>query len=310
MMSACYAPTAPSGLPCSESGACPSGQTCVVGVCRRPGDVGLDASTPDALHDAMVMDAPVIIDAQPNIFGPPVKLVTLSTTGEDYGVTVSSDELEIVYSSTVDASAHTLYQATRAAQTGTFGTPLRVSELDDASTLEFTPELMKNRLGILFVVDNGTVETLMSASRSTTTAVWSGVTAGLTGRFGPALGANDTRMLVTNAAEEVEEYARIVQMPTTAWPLLRKHTALKTYRSATMSDDGLEVFLEKNTVLYRSVRGSINTAFGAPQKVTFGTPWDDYAFDDPELSRDGHTLYMSVRTNEVGATFDIYASPR
>ena len=54
LLAGCYAPAAPSGAPCSPSGDCPDGQTCVLGFCTitaGPGpDAGTTANDPDGDH--------------------------------------------------------------------------------------------------------------------------------------------------------------------------------------------------------------------------------------------------------------------
>jgi len=70
LVAGCYDPTPQAGLPCAENAACPSGQTCVVGVCRIEGSGALDARVDGAPDDAGP-DAPPA-DASPD--GPPTDL--------------------------------------------------------------------------------------------------------------------------------------------------------------------------------------------------------------------------------------------
>jgi hypothetical protein len=71
LLTACYAPTPPSGAPCGPGEACPGGQFCVVGRCSTsPGSGGTDdAMIPD--EDAAI-DALVVVPADAPNDAPPV----------------------------------------------------------------------------------------------------------------------------------------------------------------------------------------------------------------------------------------------
>ncbi len=121
----------------------------------------------------------------------------------------------------------------------------------------------------------------------------------------PCLFANDLRMIVD--AGSIEEYGRSDR--NTPWTLLRTHANLDTYRLPGISADGLEIYAIRNDRMYRATRMSTDQAFGPPAIVSFGSPFDSYVLFDPELSADGHTMYLSVDSGTT-TDADIYVTTR
>src|SRR6188768_3887405 len=71
MLGACYAPNAPTDVPCGENGACPTGQTCQAGFCssRSPADpdaaVSPDGDPADAPPDTPGIPAQLVFGERP-----------------------------------------------------------------------------------------------------------------------------------------------------------------------------------------------------------------------------------------------------
>jgi hypothetical protein len=84
-------------------------------------------------------------------FGTPAEVTELTTAGSDGGPVVSADGLEIFYHSdrSGGSSGLDIWHATRASATGTFGSPVRINELDSDSP-ELVSWLSADRCRLLF----------------------------------------------------------------------------------------------------------------------------------------------------------------
>src|SRR4051812_46602418 len=142
LMTGCYAPSPASGLPCTDRGDCPAGQTC---------DLGRQLCSPPPLDDAdAAID--VALDAPPGAWAPPVP-VTAVNSAPDYETdpALSPDGLELFFSSDRPGGAGGLdiYRSTRASTADAFGPPLPVTELETA-TDDLAVEVQPDGLSIYF----------------------------------------------------------------------------------------------------------------------------------------------------------------
>ncbi|HEX3761849.1 MAG TPA: hypothetical protein VHW23_24285 [Kofleriaceae bacterium] len=243
-------------------------------------------------------------------FGAPVRIPELASSRDDLGASISADGSQIVFASE-RSGALQLYAARRASPSAPFGAPAPIAHLDGASP--FDPEQSGDSLELLYVTSSA--PGLRRASRVDAASGWTSAAATMmaAGHEGPSLALDDLRMLIANKvgsgdATVLEEWQRASR--SAPWALLRTHDTLVGMTWPAISADGLEAFVvsqEPSNRLFRATRDSADDAFGPPAPVVFGSELDAALVADPELSADGHALYLSIF---VGDNFDIYVATR
>jgi hypothetical protein len=274
--------------------------------CGRLG-FGLFGDDTGTVDDARMSDASS--DAAPSTFGPPQPLPgPLNTTGDDEKYpSVTADGLQLFFG-TPRFGGYTIWFSTRATTADSFGTPTRIVELDGAG-IEYELEVSPDGLELYYAA-NMPVDEVRRSTRATTAATWNTPVA--EPLFGTRRAASFTsdalRVLIHDLnATAIDEYTR--PAIGSAWTLVRSHSELAGFRAPAISSDGLELFVINNAdqTLYRTERAAVTDAFAVPTRFLFGSPLDAVLLDDPELSADGHTLYLSAKP---GATTDLYVTTR
>src|SRR6266545_3802639 len=148
LVAACYQPSASPGAPCSPSGECPSGLSCVDNVCVLPGASPFDAPQRDAPGDTSgFMDAPP--DAAPGYapWGTATKIPSLDIAGAQSDPTFTSNRLTVVMS-TDPGTGDDLYHCSR----GTLLTAFSCSALTtlNSGSGDKSPELSPDGLTLYF----------------------------------------------------------------------------------------------------------------------------------------------------------------
>jgi hypothetical protein len=241
-------------------------------------------------------------------FGPPVRIPELASPRDDLGPSISADGTQIVFASERSGQRQ-LYVAQRASLDAPFGPPAVVAHLDGSGP--FDPEQSRDSLELLYVTSSA--PGLRRASRDDVASAWASAAsvAMAASHEGPSLALDDLRMLIANTsgtATTIEEWQRASR--SAPWTLLRSHDALIGMTWPAISADGLEAFVvsqDPSNRLFRATRATPDQAFGPPEPVLFGSELDAALVADPELSADGHALYLSFY---VGDNFDIYVATR
>lgn len=163
----CYQPRVPLGAACSsDDSACPSGQTCIGGVCQLPGGLTPDARGAES-DVAVPSDAP--IDAPMWAAGTRVPGVNSTSTEDDPSCT--ADCLTIVFQSNRDGTDD-LFLGTRPSTTASF-VVVPLDALNSATANEDSPEISADGNTIYFISDRlvaGSGDVYVSRN---TKAVWS-----------------------------------------------------------------------------------------------------------------------------------------
>lgn len=274
-LGACYQPTVPTGLRCSQSGDCPVGQLCdqVRNVC---GAVPLDASQsegPDASDATLPIDAPVL-----GAWSPPADLVAINTTAVETDPAISSDGLELFFATDRPAGGgiHDVYRSTRASVTAAFGAPALVVELSTMAT-ESSPHLTADGLTIYFARD-GQIYRATRPDRQSPfgVPVHEAALSSTLSDSNPAvshdgLTASTTRQI---SATDRDLYVYTRASTAAAWSAGQLMTALQTPLSesgAEFTADPLELYFHSDrasgTDLYRATRSDVAAAFESPTVV-------------------------------------------
>jgi hypothetical protein len=285
MASGCFSPSPPSGLPCSPSGSCPEGQSCVLGTCGAAAND--DGGSPDGATDLG------------SHFGVPTILGGQRLSGDQYGPSLTSDGLKM-YTSAENPAGETDIYASQS-NNMVFSAPLVVASLANLED-SYDPEITVDGR-IRWFDSKKSPEGIWYATRVGDN--FAGVSSVLPGKRGPGLADGDARLFCNDMTTQVfEEYA---SSPASVM-MLRTHAALMGYQYPSGSRDGLEVFTMKNHQLYRATRTTLDAQFGVPERLEFDA-YDGDDKDDPEISADGKTLYFSMKTPD-SLGYDTYMATR
>lgn len=224
-----------------------------------------------------------------------------TTTDDELAPTVSGDERELLY---VGPTAD-LWGSLR----GSFDAFQDGERREDLSTPddERDPELSADGLSVLFVRDGSVV----GATRASTTSAWSDAdpVPELASYGAPSLGANDLRIVLTKDGALHEATRASTSAP---WS-----TPLELGELADPGDDGgpslsrggLELVFHSDRSgtyqLWRTQRPALDQPFAEPVPIDLGLATANVR--DPELSRDGLTLYYAA---DVDGTHDLYRAER
>jgi hypothetical protein len=172
VLAGCYSARAFPGAPCTSEGACPSGLTCVAGLCELPGNGGggddTDAPT-QSTDGGSIDDAP---DAEgpagPNGWHAATSVPGVNTSSTETDPCFTDDDLTIVFTS--DRPGGTggtdLYLGTRANTAQPF-TVRELSELDSTAA-EQSPEISSDGLTIYFSTARSGTGQIYTATRAST----------------------------------------------------------------------------------------------------------------------------------------------
>lgn len=289
----------------------------VVAACGRLGFASIadDPANTDALDAAddatlgttldAALDSPLDAAVSIGPFSPPIQITGVNSTSQDYGPSLSGDSNELVFASDRGTSFD-LYRATR--MTTADFTDLAVITSLRTSSGEYDPEISANGLELYFV-SSASPAGLRRSTRATLSDPWESgtiITLGA-GTEGPSLGVGDMRMLIEKSGS-IQEWMR-PSPQSTSWQVAQTHASLAGMKWPAFSEDGLEVFVTRKPgdELFRATRATLGEPFGTPQRYLFGTSIDNAPIYDPELSRDGRTLYLSINT---GGSPGLYVTTR
>lgn len=247
----------------------------------------------------------------------PTQIASTQSSSEENDPSLTADGLTLFFESNRTPSlARALWYATRPNTTATWGAPVYVAELDDA-TDDLEPDISPDGLSIRFTSLRGGLPSLFVARRTEPAAAFvldgpfaiTGDDAsprhgadlsddGLQFYFGRdldvAFATRDTPSGTFTFARELDE----VNVPATDG-------------NPSISSDGLELFFDtyRNgpAQIFRATRASRDDAFGVPEVISDLLPAGATEFGTPEISRDGRTLYYAVND---GVQIDLYTSTR
>lgn len=238
-------------------------------------------------------------------FAPPTRITGINSGSQDYGPSISSDGDQLLFASDRGTSFD-LYRATRTSTTE-FTDVTVITELRTSSA-EYDAEISSSGLELYFI-SSAQPAGLRCSTRATVSDPWEPPTviALGAGAEGPSLGVGDVRMLIEKNGD-IEEWMRASPTSTT-WEVVRTHAPLAGLYWPAFGEDGLEVFVTRKPgdELLRATRATLDVPFGTPQRYLFGTTIDDAAIYDPDLSRDGRTLYLSIN---AGGSPDLHVTTR
>ncbi len=213
VLAGCFSPDAREGLPCSEAGDCPPGQTCAAGICSSGGPVS-DAAV--VIGDGAAPDAAAVGEPGPFGLAEPVVLTCpgaiVCPDARDPFLT--ADLTTIVFSYGVNPSNgnYDLYVATRDGKEGAFPPAASVGAINTTVT-EHSPFLSADGSSLWFArqdLSAGDVQpydeillSLRSAGRfDSAQPVAGAVNTVLGDERSPQVSAGGGAMLFTRAAEE------------------------------------------------------------------------------------------------------------
>jgi Tol biopolymer transport system component len=271
-------------------------------------------------------DAPPIGDANGPLgpfgaFGEPVVQTNCNSTVRDYGVTISPDGLEIMWSSYRSPSSgqSDLWSARRIDRTLPFDNPKHISALSssgddgepslgyDGRTVYFD-HYLPNRIqvGTRATPDSDTWMSPMSLEMPDLY---------LLGYGGSDLGPGDVRLvLIDETTRAFYECTR--PDPTSPWGPPQLLVGLGTDPTdgfPSLRGDGLEIFFESSRSgiqhIWHAERPALDMPFGPTSVVSLGAT-DAASAGDPDISADGQTLvFVSNLTGGTGE-YDIYVANR
>jgi len=261
------------------------------------------------------------VDSAAQAFGPPMPLLGINDSGDDVDLTLSSDELEILFVSSRGGNQD-IWRARRTSIGGAWSTPVLASELNSAST-ETDPEISVDGLTVLFSSQR---------SPSQLNDIWSATRTSTAVSFGPpvrvaVLSASGNECCAVMAADQLhvvfagelssntELYVSSRGSVASAWRAPALVTELVTTSQESnpyLTPDGLTVYFDSDRPggaggrdPYVATRPDVGSPFSTPQRISeLATSSEER---DPWLSPDGHRLYFSSRRS---GNFELYFAER
>lgn len=302
VVAGCYAPSPPAGLPCADNGACPSGQTCVAGVCGG-GAPGTDATSTSDCWDkwksgAATLTTPTVAYASPDddtnpslapdalalyvtrdgdfyraprsnptdAFGDAFVIDDLSSSADEDKLTIGGNGLVAVLSSnrTPLFGDYDLWIATRSAVGAAFPAPTRLPTSIDSPDSQFDPWLSSDGLTLYWAELNTLVPNGKSKVKKATRA---------------------------SASAQFDEGSVILDAKQPFNPVLSPDELVMIYTD----QGGISI----------ATRSSTNAGFHNGDLVP-GLPGDA---DNPELSRDGCELVYNAPGGSSQDIFHAFVMP-
>lgn len=254
-------------------------------------------------------------------FGPwstPSELVTASTSVDDYGPTLSADNLTIYFQS--GAGPRDIYMASRASEADPFDPPVVVSALSSPAH-EQGPTLSTDELTLYFGSDRTGSMRLYRSTRATTSDLFGSpsLVSELANEdcWGPALSADGSELFFTHQTTPTQyETWRATYTPAAGFvvqgPVTEINGPMMADGFPSLSGDGKTLYWGRGdglggSVIYMATR----TGPGAPFEGLTPAPIQTVGTfaDDPDISRDGRFLVFASDAGTTGAT-DLMMSSR
>lgn len=304
LLAGCYEAKISSGVPCTDEGACPSGQRCdpTTKLCGPE----LDAGPADDVIDAEVILGP---------WSTPELLAEVSSASQETDPTITGDGLELFFSSDRPGGPGGMdfYRSTRASTDEPFGAPTLVTELSTVDG-DQAAEISADGLTMYFK-RGGDIVLAKRANRSAPfgSVIVDAALSSTEPDTNPSLSGDGLVATVTRESlspdREIYHYTRT--STTAAWSAGRHMTELSSPQSdsgAAMDRRGLTVFFHSDRVLggdvldiYMATRASTSEPFSMLSPVAeLDSPGSD---GDPSVTPDlrimvldrDRDLYISTR---------------
>jgi Tol biopolymer transport system component len=257
-------------------------------------------------------DAPCVFGP----FGTPQNAGALNSSAQDFGPAVSADQLTIIFGSGRGGGSH-LYGSQRAAITEPFPPAAAVTELNSTniSDQDRGPTLSPDGLTVYFSSTRGGPLQLYRATRMSETALWNPPALvpelSAVGDFaGPGISADGTELFFSHTTPTTTLFHTFQSGGVFGAPIaiteLSTGGVVEPAGYASLSRDGLTVFFEGDRDeaalhIYTATRQTPQGPFGAPTQVgNINVPGVSCA--DPEISKDGTTLWLETMGDIVSAT--------
>jgi len=261
------------------------------------------------------------VDSAAQTFGPPMPLLGINDSGDDVDITLSSDELEILFVSGRGGNQD-IWRARRTSIGDAWSTPVLASELNSAS-IETDPEISVDGLTVLFSSQR---------SPSQLNDIWSATRTSTALSFGTptrvaVLSASGNECCAVMAADElhvvfagqpssnIELYVSSRGSVASTWGAPALVTELVTTSQESnpyLTPDGLSVYFDSDRPgsaggrdLYVATRPDVGSPFSTPQRISELATSDEER--DTWLSPDGHRLYFS---SSRSGNFDLHYAER
>jgi hypothetical protein len=116
-------------------------------------------------RDTVLADLYIATRSASNVaWNTPVAIAAINTAGSDYSPILTQDKLRIYWDSDGGSASEDLYTASRSSTSGTFGTPVNITELN-SSAVEADPWISADEHHIVFVSNRSGVFQMYEASR-------------------------------------------------------------------------------------------------------------------------------------------------
>jgi hypothetical protein len=254
-------------------------------------------------------------------FGPATPLVGVNDSGDDVDGGLSSDELELLWTSSRSGNAE-IWRARRTAIGAAWSSPALATELDGTS-VESDPEISVDGLTVLFTSQR---------PPSGLGDIWIATRTTIASPFGPPVrvpdlstAANECCAVMTTdelnvvfagvPSSDAELFSSSRATQASPWgsrALIGELDTTSQESNPYLTPDGLTVYFDSDRPggaggrdLYVATRPAVTAAFSAPTRISeLATSSDER---DAWLSPDGHRLYFSSNRN---GNFDLYVAER
>lgn len=326
LLGACYRPSPVSGLPCSPTGECPTGQICDLATMTCDG-AGADASlvAADAAADAgghRPVDAPVLdaaideADAALALgpFGDPAVDRELSVDGfMEEDPTLSGDGLQVVFMTTRSGDPD-LYESSRGDRADAWAVPRNLDELN-TDGYEGCPDMSRDGLTLHFLRG----AQVMRSQRAAVDEAWGAAVAVVDLEAGSEVdcvsisGDGESAVIAGYAGDgEIKLYRAVREGA--GWGAAVELAGLPGYtqRGPWLDDAGLELWFHAKVAgsgtdsdIYRAKRATIDDDFADAVLVTELST--DAREADPSLTSDKRYVLLSRKSNSAG---DLWGASR